>query len=53
MSSISPYIPLVLGIIAGSLFLIIFIIAWVITMRNRRLIRKYSGYKKEDSDKTK
>lgn len=48
MNTISPSIPLVAGIIAGSLFLIMFIGAFVVTMRNRRLIRKYSDYKKSE-----
>lgn len=45
MHSISPDIPLTLGIIAGSLFVCVLIAAFVITMRNRRIIRKNSEYK--------
>lgn len=45
MTSISPTVPLFLGILAGALFLILFAGALVITMRNRRLIRRHSQYK--------
>lgn len=48
MHSISPEIPLILGIIAGSLFACLLIVAFVITMRNRRIIRKNS--EKENTD---
>ncbi|MDE6648332.1 MAG: hypothetical protein K2K45_00180 [Muribaculaceae bacterium] len=46
MNIISPSIPLIAGIIAGSIFIILFIGALVVTMRNRRLIRRYSDYRK-------
>lgn len=44
MNTITSSIPLILGIIAGLFFLILFIGALVITMRNRRIIRCYSDY---------
>ncbi|MDE6018591.1 MAG: hypothetical protein K2G85_07235 [Muribaculaceae bacterium] len=46
MNIISPSIPLIVGIISGSIFIILFIGALVVTMRNRRLIRRYSDYRK-------
>lgn len=45
MNKISPTMPLILGITAGALFLILFIGALVLTMRNRRIIRRNSDYK--------
>ena len=43
----SPVIPLALGITAGVLFLAVFIGALVVTMRNRRIIIKYSERSKD------
>ncbi len=40
---ISPTIPLILGTIAGGLFIGVFIAAWCITFRNRRRIRLHKG----------
>lgn len=45
MNTISPTIPLILGITVGVLFLILFIGALVVTLRNRRIIRRHSDYK--------
>lgn len=45
MNTISPTIPLILGTTVGVLFLILFIGALVVTMRNRRIIRRHSDYK--------
>lgn len=44
MNTISPMIPLILGIVAGALFLILFVGALVVTMRNRRIIRRNSDH---------
>ncbi len=44
MNTISPTIPLILGIAAGALFLILFVGALVVTMRNRRIIRRNSDH---------
>lgn len=41
--NISPTIPLVLGLIAGILFIGVFIAAWIVTFRNRHRIKKYSS----------
>lgn len=38
---ISPLIPLWLGIAAGSLFLIVFLISVLLTVRSRKIIRKW------------
>ncbi len=40
---ISATIPLILGLIAGILFVGVFIIAWFVTFRNRRRIKRYSS----------
>ncbi len=40
---ISAIIPLILGLIAGILFVSVFITAWVITFRNRRRIKRYTS----------
>lgn len=45
MNTISPTIPLIPGITVGVLFLILFIGALVVTMRNSRIIRRHSDYK--------
>lgn len=45
MNTMSPTIPLILGITVGVLFLILFIGALVVTMRNRRIICSHSDYK--------
>lgn len=42
LQSISPEIPLTLGIIAGVLFVGVLIAAFIVTMRNRRIIRRNS-----------
>lgn len=39
---ISANIPLILGTIAGILFVGVFTAAWVVTFRNRRKIRAYA-----------
>lgn len=49
MNAIRPIVPLNMGIIAGTLFLILFIGALVVTMRNRRIIRRHSDYKRSES----
>ncbi len=36
---ITPTIPLILGIIAGVFFVGVFMVAWIVTFRNRRKIR--------------
>lgn len=38
---ISATIPLILGTLAGILFVGVFIAAWIVTFRNRRRIRKH------------
>ncbi len=42
---ISSTIPLILGSIAGVLFIGVFTAAWVVTFRNRRKIHAYAGTK--------
>lgn len=42
MSEISPNIVLILGAIAFALFVSLFIASWIVTMRNRRIIRRNS-----------
>ena len=49
MNKLPASIPLILGIIAGGLFLILFVVALIVTMRNRRIIRKHSEYKVDDN----
>lgn len=41
-SVIPPVIPLVMGSIAFTLFVVVFVAAWIVTMRGRRLIRRHS-----------
>ncbi len=40
---ISATIPLILGSIAGILFVGVFISAWLVTFRNRRIIKRYTS----------
>ncbi len=40
---ISANIPLILGIIAGILFVGVFTAAWIVTFRNRRKIHAYQS----------
>ncbi len=40
---ISATIPLILGIIAGILFVGVFTAAWIVTFRNRRKIQNYQS----------
>lgn len=49
MSSISSYIPLVLGIIAGSLFILVLLFSFIFTMRNRKKIQRYAKTRKTNS----
>lgn len=42
MNEISPDIVLILGAIAFALFVILFVVSWIATMRNRRIIRRNS-----------
>lgn len=50
---ISASIPLILGTIAGTLFVGVFVAAWYVTFRNRRIIKKHSAAQipsKDDKD---
>ena len=37
--NISPAIVLTLGAVAGALFVTVFIISWIVTFRNRKIIK--------------
>ncbi len=47
---ISATLPLILGTIAGVLFVGVFIAAWIITFRNRRIIRCHATAKPDEKD---
>ncbi|MDE6089900.1 MAG: hypothetical protein K2G41_04290 [Duncaniella sp.] len=40
--NVSPTLMLIIGICAGSLFLIVFAVSTIITIRNRRIIQDYA-----------
>lgn len=48
MHSIPSYIPLALGVIAGSMFILVFLFAVIVTMRNRRKIQRFASMNKEN-----
>ena len=47
MNTISPSILLVIGLTALALFVIVFISASILIMRNRKIIRKYTRIEEE------
>lgn len=49
MNEISPLVPLILGAIAFALFLCLFVGAWIVTMRNRRIISRNTRPKDTDN----
>lgn len=47
--NISSTLMLIIGITAGMLFLVVFIIASIITAHNRRIIQKHASLSKNES----